>query len=399
MADPNTVVLDIGASHLKMGRQNQIRSIPNSIFKSKVERRKSAFISSQIESCKDHSGLFYMLPFQKGYLVNWDVQRQVWDHAFGKEELNIKPGETSIILTEPHFNFSTIQEGMNELFFEEYQFQSILRTNATTLSYRKFEEEFPLESCCVIVDTGYSFTHIVPYHEGKKITSALIRIDVGGKLLTNHLKEIISYRQLQVMDETYVMNQVKEDACYVSLDFTKDMETARLKGEANTVVREYVLPDYTSIHRGYIKEKITKGGRDSKKEEQVIRLAGERVSVPEILFHPSDIGIPQMGIPEAIIHSISKCPQELQPHLYRNIILTGGSCLFKNFKERVESEVRSLAPSAYQVRISMSERPDQYACSGGLAWSKMDNFREHFLTLEEYHEAGQSACQRQFLGI
>lgn len=34
------------------------------------------------------------------------------------------------------------------------------------------------------------------------------RIDAGGKLLTNHLKEIISYRQLQVMDETYVMNQV-----------------------------------------------------------------------------------------------------------------------------------------------------------------------------------------------
>ena len=36
-----------------------------------------------------------------------------------------------------------------------------------------------------------------------------IRIDVGGKLLTNHLKEVISYRQLQVMDETYVMNQVR----------------------------------------------------------------------------------------------------------------------------------------------------------------------------------------------
>jgi len=36
----------------------------------------------------------------------------------------------------------------------------------------------------------------------------LLRIDVGGKLMTNHLKEVISYRQLQVMDETYVMNQV-----------------------------------------------------------------------------------------------------------------------------------------------------------------------------------------------
>lgn len=55
------------------------------------------------------------------------------------------------------------------------------------------------------------------------------------------------------MDETYVMNQVKEDACFVSQDFTKDIEIARKKGEANTIVREYVLPDFTSIRRGYIR--------------------------------------------------------------------------------------------------------------------------------------------------
>lgn len=29
------------------------------------------------------------------------------------------------------------------------------------------------------------------------------------------------------MDETYVINQMKEDVCYVSTDFMKDMETAR----------------------------------------------------------------------------------------------------------------------------------------------------------------------------
>lgn len=77
------------------------RSIPNCIFKSKVERRKSAFISSQIESCKDHSGLFYTLPFQKGYLVNWEAQRQIWDHAFGKEELNVGIFRDSISLVFP----------------------------------------------------------------------------------------------------------------------------------------------------------------------------------------------------------------------------------------------------------------------------------------------------------
>jgi actin-related protein 6 len=48
--------------------------------------------------------------------------------------------------------------------------------------------------CCLLVDSGYSFTHIVPYIRGKKLKQGIIRIDVGGKMLTNHLKEIISYR-------------------------------------------------------------------------------------------------------------------------------------------------------------------------------------------------------------
>lgn len=34
-------------------------------------------------------------------------------------------------------------------------------------------------------------------------------------------------RQLHVMDETHVLNQVKEDVCYVSQEFYKDMEIAQ----------------------------------------------------------------------------------------------------------------------------------------------------------------------------
>ena len=74
-----------------------------------------------------------------------------------------------------------------------------------------------------MVDSGFSFTHIAPYCRNKKmkegirrseishcppvttiiiitiITSWVIvpsRVNVGGKLLTNHLKEIISYRSV-----------------------------------------------------------------------------------------------------------------------------------------------------------------------------------------------------------
>ena len=42
--------------------------------------------------------------------------------------------------------------------------------------------------------------------------------------------------------------------------------------------------------------------------EQILRLTNERFAVPETLFHPSDIGIQEMGIPEAVVRSISSMP-------------------------------------------------------------------------------------------
>lgn len=35
----------------------------------------------------------------------------------------------------------------------------------------------------------------------------------------------------------------------------------------------------------------------------------ERFAIPEMLFHPSDVGIHEMGVAEAIVHSINNTPQ------------------------------------------------------------------------------------------
>ena len=65
-----------------------LRLIPNCIFKAKGERRK-LFIGDQLEECKDYSSLFYVMPFQKGFLVNWDVEKQIWDYMFGKDVMKV----------------------------------------------------------------------------------------------------------------------------------------------------------------------------------------------------------------------------------------------------------------------------------------------------------------------
>uniref|UniRef100_A0A2K5QDF7 Actin related protein 6 n=1 Tax=Cebus imitator TaxID=2715852 RepID=A0A2K5QDF7_CEBIM len=126
-----TLVLDNGAYNAKIGySHDNVSVIPNCQFRSKTVRLKT-FTANQIDEIKDPSGLFYILPFQKGYLVNWDVQRQVWDYLFGKEMYQVDFLDTNIIITEPYFNFTSIQESMNEILFEEYQFQAVLRVNGS----------------------------------------------------------------------------------------------------------------------------------------------------------------------------------------------------------------------------------------------------------------------------
>lgn len=184
--------------------------------------------------------------------------------------------------------------------------------------------------------------------------------------MTNHLKDIISYRQLNVIDETFVMNQCKEDTCFVSSNLDKDLEICKSNRSSNTIVVDYVLPDYTITRRGFIRDPknpgrvpvhLTKGltgfdttsgdaskdvilDKDQILSQQTIRMNNERFQVPELLFYPSDAGIQQIGISHAILHSVENLPSELRSHLYKNIILIGGNAKFPGFKERIQFDVR-----------------------------------------------------------
>jgi len=392
-----TLVVDNGAYSIKAGYSQAAapKIFPNAIMKAKNERKR-IFISSQIEECKDLSSLYYALPFQKGYLVNWDVQHQVWDYVFGKDGLKVDFDETRLILTEPMFDFGSVSDSLDEVIFEEYQFHSALRANAPTLSAFQYTSERPESRCVLIVDSGYSFTHIVPYSKGRLLKEAVVRINVGGKLLTNHLKEITSYRQLHVMDETYVMNQCKEDACYVSLDFNGDLALAKQRPPTNTILREYVLPDFSEIDKGYMRNPMTKDDGKAQLDEQLIRMNQERFMVPELLFHPSDVDLKEIGIPEAICYCVNKCPPATRPYLFNSICLTGGSSRFQGFEERVFADVRSSVSDELDVRTYRPPNPDAYAWQGGVSLSKQPLFDEMLVTKAEYEEYGHAICKSKF---
>ena len=52
------------------------------------------------------------------------------------------------------------------------------------------------------------------------------------------------------MEETHMINDVKERLCYVSLDFANELAITRFKGKKNTLRRDFVMPDYVNHFRG-----------------------------------------------------------------------------------------------------------------------------------------------------
>ena len=151
------------------------------------------------------------------------------------------------------------------------------------------------QNCHLVVDSGFSFTTIVPFFAGLPLKHAATRIDVGGKLLTNLLTENLSYKEINLKGEGTLVNQIKEQLSYVSADFNKEMELS-LKDKGKWILKEFVLPDYKVIKRGYVR------AEDEVLDDsvQVVKMHNDRFTVPEVLFNPSDIGINQAGVSEAV---------------------------------------------------------------------------------------------------
>ncbi|RIA82976.1 actin family [Glomus cerebriforme] len=403
MSGRKVLVLDNGAYSIKAGYadETQTRIIPNCIV-TRGKGDKRSYIGDQLSTCTDFTGLYYKLPFEKGFLINWQNEKEVWDRIFSKDVLNCDPKNTTLLITEPCFNLPNVQQNYDEIIFEAYEFEAYYRTiapwlciqNDTTSLYKdRFYKSNEIPDCALVVDSGYSFTHIIPFVMGRPILPAIRRINIGGKLLTNHLKEIVSFRYWDMMEQTYIMNEVKETCCFVSQDFLSDLEICRKNPRDNPILQEYVLPDFSRNSKGYIRKR---GGMYDQSDEQVLYMNNERLSVPEILFNPMDVGMNQAGIPEVIVESINATHSDLHGLLYGNIILVGGNSLFSGYKKRIEKDLRYLAPTEFEIRVGMSENPITYAWQGGAKFANSAEFNEKLVSRAEFNEYGHNICLQRF---
>ena len=266
----------------------------------------------------------------------------------------------------------------------------------------------------LVVDSGYSHTTVTPMVYGRPLHAAVRRLDLGGKILTNYLTRLISLRHFDMRNDTYIVNEMKEAACYVSADFKSDLEKTwrGTKGDRRAdyangagLAKDYVLPDFHKRMKGIVRDydpashsKSKKIGLGAQAEEDVITLRNERFTVPEMVFNPSDMGMRQPGLADLIQQSLHQLPIGLWPGLLANIVVVGGNSLFDGFIQRLQKEVVQRVPDDCIVRVARPADPVTNAWFGGANLANHPDIEKLAVTKLEYEEHGAAAIARRFSG-
>jgi len=101
------------------------------------------------------------------------------------------------------------------------------------------------------------------------------------------------------------------------------------------------------------------------------------------------------GIHEMTYNSIMKCDVDVRKDLYRNVVLTGGSTLFRGLGDRLTKELKVLAPSTIQIKVVAPPERKYSVWIGGSILASLPSFRHMWISWEEYEEAGPALVHRK----
>ncbi|KAI1268197.1 Actin/actin-like protein [Xylariaceae sp. FL1019] len=426
-----TLVLDNGAHTIKAGfvadgAVDTPRVIPNCIVR---DRDRKVYVASEVGECVDFSEAAFRRPVEKGFVVSWEAQKEIWEREFLDDNApqRCDPADTRLLLAEPCNSLPILQANCDQMVFEEFGFASYHRAQAPSLNaYHDIQAIFqtprdlqktprlPAE-LMLLIDSGHSHSTVTPLLHGKPLHTAVRRLDVGGKFLTNYLARVLSLRHFDMRNETHIVNEMKEAACYVSLDFNADLDRSwkGTRGERRDtylngggIAKDYVLPDFHARSQGIVRDfDPTQTSRARKlaapeSSEDVLTLRNERFTVPELLFSPSDIGMNQPGLADLVSQSVQALPIGLWPGLLANILVVGGNSLFDGFVERLQSEVRKLFPDDCVVRVVRPQDPITSTWYGGTNLAKHPHMDLLTITKQEYEENGSAFVAKRFaLGV
>lgn len=370
---PKPVVIDNGSGFIKAGLADE--DCPRVIQPSLIGVPKYPGIMVGMDQ-KDHyigteaveklEFLNISEPIKNGYIENWEDMTKIWSHIF--QELNVSSKENPLFFCDTPLTPRASREKMAEVMFETFECPSLYMYTQSVLSLFASGRTTGL-----VVDSGEGRTHAVPVYEGFALPHGILKLNVSGRDLTDYLlKHYIEYNTTHDFNSaTYkkLVVDIKEKHCMVAYDFDTLLKNAAENGGER---EEYHLPDNT-----------------------VMNIGREKFIIPEAIFQPGMIGKDSAGLADTVFKAISNCDANIRKELYENILLAGGNCMVKKLRDRLQKDVKALAPSTINIEVFAPPERGYSAWLGGSILSHLPSFKPMFITKAEYLDQGALVVYRK----
>ncbi|KAH3723322.1 centractin [Pelomyxa schiedti] len=301
-------------------------------------------------------------PMTHGMVTNWTDMEKVWNYTFNR--LKIQSDEHPVLLTEPPLTPRNMRQKSTEIFFETFNSPAFFTAVQSILSMYSSGHTTGL-----VCDCGDGVTHVVPVVEGFAIPHGIMRTDLAGRDVTEHLHLLLrkSGCVFTTSAEMEIVREIKESACYVSV------KTPSADDKHKEEIK-YTLPD-----------------------QRVITLTDERYRAPELLFSPEQIGDESLGMGDLVYSSVTRADTDLRGQLWANVLLCGGTTLLAGFAQRLLAEMKKKAPPNTYIKIFASAERQFSAWSGGSLLVSLASFKKMWVTRKEYDEGGHAVVNRKLL--